>query len=940
MRSFRIILGITFLLGFLSLSGCGNAVSSTSATSPDAGNAYAGTTLISGLITAQSSDLQQVQPSAAQASLFVKALSEKQGLSVQASILSSEQDFGEGKARLYEILEDGSLVYTNIETEIVTGSYSFKNVKDGKKYLVEAYKTGVDPNGNPNILKQRAYVGVDQGVNVATSDISSDSGIVAQYLIQNVFKETSSTKIPETDIKKIIDQAKLSKDNFIQNGVIVPKSKVIPIQSGTPTNSYVAYKPDLLPEDEKYAPEKLSSVVNIEETKQKTFYEKLKTAPLEEAKNIFKKANQASLDVSQSNSPEDFYTSRMIDLLCNEAIDDYQANKKISIRQIAQAYYLSLGLPVLKQNITTQNIENFIINGALIGSNSSYGLTSRLTKLYAYYDSAVPLFSNQPTADWVALFPKSAQRLLPLSPDTQLDIMQAFQAFTSLPFYSSNVSNAHFIPDSYKSTTEYAANSSNGQLVTKIDLLRFFVELGLKTDLPNASKPVQFVDLSAIGLRVWKQNGTSYEEVDAIDARVGVVADSSQSVSEVWLEYTKEDGTVATANMAVNTAVSFVYKNSISPSETQNPINSIDRTKVFSLNPYGNPGLPSIYISDFKSGTIKFLAVNSSKQILASQVYPIVKWNLPARPWVFPAGINMLTRPDLSYVTPTVSIEVGQLYNPILNWEKPAIAIPNNMSLVYDLKLTKISNTPSSIQPEQLLVQTNTVNLNKGLSINIPNEQYEFTVAPMLIDNTTKKLMWRGAESKSALKIQQNSTNWSATINGTVRIPQAFKLPLGSNAQPVSGTWKIGLFKINGVESNIFKNYFFELNNTAPRQAVVSTNLVINDQSLSNGFYTSAYSLTGLTKINMSVNQNYQLVVWFEQSQSANGAVWANRVPQKGIDFDSTGKAIEPMYVYPPRLFQDPTGLVIESISTGRELKSLLKSENQKIDITSFDWVK
>jgi len=936
MKKMKMSFALGLLVVFLSMSGCGNAVSSTSATSTttgDTGNAYAGTTLISGLITAQSSDLQQVQPSALQASLFVKSLSEKQGLSVQANILSSEQEFGEGKARLYEILEDGSLVYTNLETEIVTGSYSFKNIKDGKKYLVEAYKVGVDINGNPNILKQRAYVGVDQGMNVATSDISSDSGIVAQYLIQNVFKETSSTKIPETDIKKIIEKANLSKDTFIQNGVIAPKSKVIPIQSGTSTSNYVAYKPELLPEDEKYAPEKLSTAVDIEETKLKAIFDKLKTAPLEEAKNIFRQQYMNSLaELSKSNDPESFYSTRLLELFCNEALDDYSANKKISIRQIAQAYYLSLGLPVLKQTITTQNIENFLINGALTGSHPSYGLTNYLTKLYAYYDSAAPLFSDQPTSSWAALFPQSAQRLLPLSPDTQLNIMQLTALLPKLPLYGTITENAHFIPQSYKSTAEYAANFNNNRLITKIDLIRFFVELGLKTDLPNVASPVQFIDSFAMGCRVWKQTGASYEEVDALDVRTGILSNSA--VSEVWLEYTKEDGTVVTANMAANSAVSFLYTNSISLSETQNNI------KGFSLSPYPNPGLPSTYISDFKSGSVKFLAVNSNKQILASQVYPIVKWNLPARPWVFPAGMNMVTRPDLSYLTPTVSIEINQTYNPILNWEKPDIAIPNNMSLVYDFKveLRRLSETGLIFQDQR--VQSNTFNYIKGLPINALNEQYEFTVVPALIDNVTKKLMWRGTESKSALKIQQTVTNWSVNINGIVRIPQGFRLPLLSNSQFVSGNWKIGLFKINGIESNTFKNYLFELNNTLPRQAVVSTNLVITEQSLSNGFYSAPYYLTGLSKATLSANQNYQLIVWFEQSQSANSAVWSNRVPQKGIDFDNAGKAIEPMYIYPPRIFQDPTGLVMESISTGRELKSLLKSENQKIDITSFDWVK
>ena len=976
--------------------GCGSTASSTSSSS-SATSSYSGIATLSGTATAASNDLASVQSSTSNARLGMlhsQAFSTLGRLALNElspAAAETEVAIDSGTARLYEIKDDGSFVDTELETEVKNGAYAFKNLADGKKYMVKVYKTGVDSNGNQTLLVVKAYAGIDKGATSASSNVTSESGIVANYIVQNLITEAKSTSISEDKMKEIITAANTAKDEAIKDGSLSKESAVSVMAAKGETvslNAFIKATPKAT-EGEKKAAEILAvapTLVSIAKEAKIEGAANKKTYSTEEARQFIREVFGSAQ--SQSGSSKGGGKDQIPDFYIFQLADALKAGKTTSIEKMALALHQSLSdkYPILKNtHLTAENLIHIFQTGDSSGIGTK-GMNTALKKLYAHYDGTdndVTGNAGIPSsflASAKAVFPKDKSKRfsLPLSKTQELTPPQVI-LFLSI----SGVFDGKIMPTSYKDTAE-------GKLAKDpIDGVQFITGMGF-SDVKSGK--IYITEDTVTPVRANKDGS----EVAALNSRINIygmgfvsgdikvqlkypTGKSGETYTYATVAYKKEGASSSRISLATYRA-SLSIKGAQRYNALQSAAASDPLNEKWEISPFSN----GIYVSDFTSGPAIIQVLNGSGEVLAQSTRNIVSIALPSRAWSYPTGSNQVlpiesadgtiqptvTWADLSATekmlipdgyTLVYAIEVGMNARKI-DFQGSNFSVPGT----WDYPNSNSGSSETSYKWKKVWSSWDTgtfININsfripqtlKKTERNTQNNyqtQYEINVRPLLIEKASRQIVWQGAESRTEFTVDV-ATSWNLALNGQISFPKNFvsRVPKAMNStENVAGVWKVGLFKMEGLnDSKTAREQVFFSRTVGAREPIVVTTLGTHDQikasTQSDNFYVLTYTLPSISKASQALlsKSSYQVVLWFEQDSKSSQKEWLTYGnPKSGVDF-SNSYSLEMMHTEGGRISIEGAAVVYDRNSSSgvRDFRFLTdKSENQKIDFKVFDWIK
>ena len=432
----------------------------------------------------------------------------------------------------------------------------------------------------------------------------------------------------------------------------------------------------------------------------------------------------------------------------------------------------------------------------------------------------------------------------------------------------------------------------------------------------------------------------------------------------------------------------------------------------------GNNAPSPTIIENYTSGTAT-IEVWNKEEVIATSSVSIIRMSMKPIQWVLPKGPNLEKEKEFgwddAFEPQALALGEGEKeIQPLLQWKTPTGDIPAGHHLAYAISIglsvqpiiwDKPSSTDtyldgiswdwkdfgdkqigthdeagqfeeksvSSVQgwkhmwdtwENRRMVRGNEFKLPVPLPATIENTEanyrttYEADIRPLLVNSSTKRVVWEGTGSHTNFSVGAGST-WIVTLNGTVKFPDGFLTDKFNHIGEEAGTWRIGLFQSHGkITTNNWGDQFNDaaLATDGARYPIkiVDTYLVdelgTNAEVKNNPTGGFAYTLPPISKDDavFKKNQDVQLVVWFDYTSApTNRNDWKDHTAVSGaVDFKKGAFSNFPIEEHDRlrnrnlRLEGATLILDIWDNKTNQGERRFLTSEpeNQIIDINAFEW--
>ncbi|MGE4169239.1 MAG: hypothetical protein AB7F28_00780 [Candidatus Margulisiibacteriota bacterium] len=938
------------LIFILALGGCGKASESTTSTTST--TSYAGATTLSGYVIASAQDQSQVGITNPVSS--ISSLSSSKRLSQAfTKHLSDISTLSDGTAILYEIGSDGTVIPTGITANVVDGAYEFKNIADGKKYVVGIVKTGTDSSGAQNVLRMDTYVNVKSGETAVSANVSEKTRAIVDYVVEKVAKGNGnkfSGDLSDELTQKITDTI----NSKLSSGEIQRVSPVKPTTDAT-VNKDVFPAPD---DTQKLIVEQLQNDDDLRKLAQQAALDSQvnATLTLDRAKQIIRsifggKSGGGSKDGSSVGVPPEFFIEQFA--------TGYLNGVTVTIAEFAQAFNESLPEGELKSDYwSVANVKAEML-GVMNQDNS------QLRKLYAFYDATATSDTTTMPAMRV-IFPKNNRWTLPITESQTMTVPQAIAVMiqaglldgSSLPLM---VRNEFFTHD--------------GPVFDPFVLLKAINFVSIQTGR------YYIVETSLVPVRAYRQvSDNNWQPTDALDSRVVLYAENaSAAAARVVLEYPTSTGTqtveyqrVSAGNnpqsignpQALRSSQSLVAISAFNAAQSKKALdNPFDVTWI--ISPYQNTGFSGdftpTFVTDYISGTATIKVLDADNNVLTSTTVRILKPSIGLINWRNPRGMDMArvqaTGWDDTFEMQTMDVDVDtDKAQPNLQWDTPTGTVPDGYFLAYAINLglsaIKVDWNNNTFNPsgswdssgdnykwkfiwsswqDNRFIQGNSFQLKQQLARTVRDignnyeTTYELNIMPVLVEQSSGRVVWQGAESRTSFKVGA-ATPWSIGLNGTVTFPSTLSSRVGVGQ---TGTWKVGLFKMGGSDAGVWSDYFFSAGAKTPVTGPSSQSMVYSLGSMESvlaGNRQSSYTLPTFTKTDsiLSRNSSYRLVVWYD-------LVSSGQTDKIDVAFDGTGEFFE---VMDGDIWADMMGVRLFSFGSNASYMLNDDTDHQTINIT------
>jgi hypothetical protein len=810
-----------------------------------------------------------------------------------------------GIAKLYNIKEDGTTEDTGLSTAVTgSGEYEFKNIKDGKMYIIETIKKGKSNGaGKVPVLRQKVFVQVLQGTTTPiTAHISPKTGYIVESIITTIIKK-SGTSIDPALLKIVIDSIDEVITDQISKGAINLQMVQLMNEGDVDKLTYTGASDEELRKVEEFTSDDTVSDTLIEADVAAQLNSKV--TDTEKDRNLMRRvfgAAQGSSDSSSGNTQQD----HIPDFYINGFAKSFRSGKTITLHQFINGYRIALS--------SVEKVKPENSSAALFTSWSSK-IKINLEKLYAFYDSGqsskvaraklkvdlkgTSLEKRIPVIKVV--FPKAASERLNLNDLSAqvFTIPQAVMIFGMVGLFDDDQDNS--------------GSGSNQE--PKMDHFKFIEALG---SMSFKEGSIQIIEARVRPVPLYVEE--SGQEKNALSAEVSLyIPEGKTTLFKVVLNYINTNGNVATP-------VEFT------PSSYSNGGNPESR---FRIEPWKHDQNPTpIIVSDYRSGEVTIEVIDkTSGAVLASKKAIIYKVNM--------SRINLLNNPE-NYDTD----DSGKAY-PSFTWTTPKLdpghAIPANHSLAYAIdigaevklkeSLTETEkkaaiaavfptinnreihgsgnyrhvNLYNSWKNHRFVKSTSFISPIALSKINVdPNKiesiSYSINVRPVIIKNTTQEVIWEGKSAHHRF-IVGSIVNWTMAISGKISFSNKFVTALQNGhmhrlKNSPNGEWKIGLFR-QGYWDEVnqkWKDEFWDSSNKSARVPVINSDdkkLVASLGNLSIATSTSNINIVNFPSISKSDIQKYaeyQFIIWYDQTGTGTDSK-GNSVPltTDAIDVSQVG---------------------------------------------------
>lgn len=904
-------------------------------------NPYLGTASLTGSVAVSQSDVAKVlsnDPTSSLRSASVKTLSKAQIKAKLAKIrpclikaLESDTTvLDEGTARLFEVKSDGTTKPTGVSTSVTDGEYTFEDIKDGVNYMVEVYKIGFDSSGKKNIVRQTAYAPVPEGATTVTQDVTPKTGVILNFIISKIVEVTKDTNIEQSLLNTIIEAVANAITTLIESGAITIESRVDTFTTdmeASYTTAAASAEFAGVSEQDKALTELVSDDSSVSDAQKLTELKNNASkdlTDLEVAKKFIRNVmgmslSQGASETSQGSSTKGDYIP---DFFVEKFAQGYMNKLSWTILAFATQYNAAVQNPDMKSGTySITNVKNAMINAI------SQGVVKQL---YDAYDSGVSSNINAIAVEARAVFSESEKtKWANATQETVMTVPQALYIMKAANLMGGGEGGPPMNPIAFITNLRMYDDAETVMIVEKqiMPCMVGVEESGMWHEVTALQSHI-----------VIYYNGTTYPSGSPV-SRVDLVyhdktTNEAKTQAYILNPYMQAPSRSFVAKIAEK-ARALVSKKIKAKSGPMG-----ETSEEWMIQPWdmwvNNVKTAGTVVKNFKTGEVQIKVYGASNNLLTSATHNIIYLEAATIQWVYPKGPNaeLLAKNGWDPDFEAESIPVDETTNtvkPKLQWQVPTCSVPSGYSLAYAVNLgmsaRKLNwDQPMGTVPEPAaifnsqaagqwegqdpngkwknvwdswqtgrFIKTNIYQLPIALAATTENAaqnyvvQYEVNVTPILIDNNTQEQVWQGYSSRCEFKAGSSAdSGWTVTLNGKVVFPADFStrvwLPKNTTTnQIVAGTWKIGLFRMNGQDNGTWKEFFFAQNTTARHPISANGAEIIaelgNMAAVDNSSATEiAFTLPPIHKSDAALIRNncYQLLVWYDITEKPSYTDWNN----------------------------------------------------------------